>query len=329
MQDDTTSLQELLALLANRSANASLIFQEGLALIVRATGVDRAMLALKSPYELETVCWATAEGPAVPEWLSMPATSYCHATLAAAPAPLIIPDTPQDPIWNDSEAIRELGIHAYLGVPLCDPPAGVLSLQSATSQAFQPRDILCAQGVAALFTRIIEAGQLREDLHRKEEILALHSAVADDHAMENPHSMLPTRRYLEVWIRANLSRARRSGEKIGVAIFDSRRIPDEARNLENLLQHLRGEDILVDLGNHEILLAAPSSNRKLMDGLLRRVQTLLGIPIPLGVTLCDPETDHEGGKPSLEPAIERARRASMEIAEGADEGTRWSMATGT
>lgn len=325
MLDESNSLQEILAYFADGSPDPGHLFQEGLALLVRYTGVDRAMLAAKTPYGLETLYWATPEGVTAPDYSPMPATSYCQAALGASSPPLVIQDATQDPAWLAHPAHQELGIRAYLGLPVGRHPLGVLSLQSASPREFQPMEVLLAEGIASLFARILEVEQSREELRRKDEVLALHNAVADDHALEHPKTQLPTRRYLDIWVRANLSRARRSSEKIGVAIFESRRLPGEAQALESLTQHLRGEDLLVDLGNHHILLAAPGSNHQLLEGLMKRVRTLLGTPVPMGATLCDPETDMEGDRPSLDPAIERAHQALMEGLGGEPDSIVWRM----
>lgn len=311
MQTEPTSLQEILAYFADKNPDPNHLLQEGLSLLVRVTGADRAMLAIKTPFGLEALCWATPEGPAAPMSCPMPATCYCQKAFTTAPAPLIIEDATLEPAWMDHPAQRESGIHAYMGVPIGCQPLGVLSLQSASPRAFQDMEVLFAEGIASLFARILEAEQFRDELRGKDEILALHNAVADDHALEHPSSQLPTRRYLDIWIRANLSRARRSGEKIGVAIFESHLIPEEAKTLGNLPQHMRGEDLLVDLGNHHILLAAPDSNHQILEGLMKRIHALLGTPTPMGATLCDPEKDLEGDHPSLEPAIQRAHEALL------------------
>jgi len=319
MHGEFAPLQEILTLLVDRTEDPSHLFREGLSLLVRLTGADRAMLAAQTPYGLEIACWATYEGTGTPEGHDLPATCFCQAVLENPLTPLLIPDAWQDPLWQGRQAVLELGIHAYLGVPLGPQPLGVLSLQYASPRHFETAEIQLMELIAAIFTQRMETELLREDVRKRDEILALHNAMADDHALESPHSQLPTRRYLDIWVRANLSRARRSGEKIGVVIF-----PGDGLPLVKLSQQLRGEDLLVDLGDRRILLAAPDSNRPLMEVLLKRVHPILG-STPMGATLCDPEKDLEGERPSLEPAIQRASQAlAVGLAKGAKKVT-WKL----
>nr|WP_320134015.1 GAF domain-containing protein [uncultured Holophaga sp.] len=308
-------LRLLLSFLAHETERPSERIQEGLSLVVALTGIDRTMLATRSSFGLETLAWATHEGLFQPDWSPAPATGLCQAALEGAPLPLEVEDIPASDLWGAHPDSRELGIEAYLGIPVGNPPLGVISLQSASPRRFSDEDRLVAQAMAALFAPLLELEQLREELHRKDEVLALHSAIADDHALEHPQSQLPTRRYLEIWARANLSRARRSREKIGVVLFDTRRTPGGFSGLETMATHLRGEDLLVDLGGHQVLLVVPATNHGLMGGLLRRMQSITGHTLPCGATLCDPSTDLEGGQPSLSPAIARALLALSEAGD--------------
>jgi len=102
----------------------------------------------------------------------------------------------------------------------------VLSVQSEAAHAWQAPEVALVNVMAALFATTMEVEALKIELARAKEMLDLTAAVMEDHALESPGTGLPTRRYLDVWCKTNLSEARRRREVIALATWIQPPMPD-------------------------------------------------------------------------------------------------------
>ena len=91
--------------------------------------------------------------------------------------PLVIDDAAEHPLVRDSAAVTELGVAAYLGVPLVDnddEALGALCVVAKTPKVWTADDIEVMQSIAAM---VIERIHHRAELKRRDERSALHRQV--------------------------------------------------------------------------------------------------------------------------------------------------------
>jgi len=143
------------------------------------------------------------------------------------------------------------------------------------------------EGPANLFSKTLEVENLKHELRVTRDALDLTSAVVEDSALESSATRLPTRPYLDIWLKANLYLARRRGEAMAVAQFQLELSPDRRRRLKEVAEALRGEDLLVDLGHQAFLLLLPRTPQEGAQILLDRIRQRLGA-VPMGATLWNP-----------------------------------------
>jgi GGDEF domain-containing protein len=300
-------IQVLGALGAAGFARAEDLYEFGLDLLVRHLGVDRAMVASVTARGLESL-WC-AEGGARP-LPHDPNLNFCAQVVREPAAALVIEDAAADPAWADHPACRTLGIRAYLGAALrfSGKPMGVLSVQSRTARSWQPSDVALVNVVAALFGKAMEVEALKVELAQAKEVLDLTAAVMEDHALENPRTGLPSRRYLEVWCKSHLLLARRRREVITLVTWIQPAKSDRAQTLARLAGSLRGVDLMVDLGRDRFLLVLPRTLRAGAETVLERFRRILG-PRPMGATLWNPLLNPDRQAATLQPAIRRAQSA--------------------
>ncbi|HWQ08817.1 MAG TPA: hypothetical protein VN436_06915, partial [Holophaga sp.] len=168
---------------------------------------------------------------------------------------------------------------------------------------------------------------MREELRATRNVLDLTAAVVEDHALESPATRLPNLRYLEIWLKAHLYLAQRRGEPMSVAIWQAILDPEVRQNLQDIAGALRGEDLLVDLGDGQFLLLLPHTAPEGAQVLLERIRGVLG-PIPVGATLWQPLHPAEGEEPDIQQAVLRASEAraySEEHAEGGRAEVQWLL----
>ncbi len=143
------------------------------------------------------------------------------------------------------------------------------------------------KALANLFSKTLEVENLKHELRVTRDALDLTSAVVEDSALESSATRLPTRPYLDIWLKANLYLARRRGEAMAVAQFQLELSPDRRRRLKEVAEALRGEDLLVDLGHQAFLLLLPRTPQEGAQILLDRIRQRLGA-VPMGATLWNP-----------------------------------------
>jgi GGDEF domain-containing protein len=309
------------------------LFDQGLNLLVRQLGVDRAMLASVTEHGLENLWCAGGESDddAPAPFPHDPNLNFCAQVLREPIATLVIGDAEADPAWAGHSAWRALGVRSYIGAPLrfSDRPAGVLSVQGEAARQWQPSEVALVNVMAALFSKAMEVEALKVDLARAKEVLDITAAVMEDHALESPRTGLPTRRYLDVWCQSSLTLARRRREIITVATWIQPAGPDRDGFLARLAGSLRGVDLLVDLGRDRFLLVLPRTLRAGAEIVLERLLRGRGVK-QIGATLWNPMLEPDRDAPTLQPAIRRAQAAgqgSMEPgAHGADDGgVAWTL----
>lgn len=308
------------------------LYDDGLNLLVRELGADRAMVAAQTVRGLEGLwCAGRAGDSASGAPLTFdPNLSFCPQVLQGART-LVIGDAGAETAWLDHAAWRAQGVRSFVGAPLraSGRTLGVLSVQSGTAHVWRPAEITLVNLMAALFAGSMEVEALKIELARAREMLDLTAAVMEDHALESPGSGLPTRRYLDVWCRTNLPEARRRREVIALATWIQPPAPDRDRRLAQLAGSLRGMDLVVELGRSRFLLVLPRTLRAGAELVLERLRSSLGIR-ELGATLWNPLLGLDREAATLLPAIRRAQLAdpgSLErCARGADDGgVVWSL----
>ena len=285
------------------------LYEFGLDLLVRHLGVDRAMVASVTARGLESL-WCAEDGARTRPLPHDPNLSFCAQVVREPVAALVIEDAAADPAWADHPAFLTLGIRAYLGAALrfSAGPIGVLSVQSRTARTWQPSDVALVHAVAALFGKAMEVEALKVELDQAREVMDLTAAVMEDHALENPRTGLPTRRYLEVWCKSHLLLARRRREVIALATWIQPAKSERAQILARLAGSLRGVDLLVDLGRDRFLLVLPRTLRAGAETVLERLRPIIG-PRPMGATLWNPLLNPDREADTLQPAIRRAQSA--------------------
>jgi GGDEF domain-containing protein len=303
------------------------LYDHGLNLLVRQLGADRAMVAAQTVRGLEGLWCAGGEGDGLggaPLALD-PNLNFCPQVMLEPASTLVIADAGADPAWVEHSAWRDLGVRSYVGAPLrvSGRTLGVLSVQSEAAHAWQAPEVALVNVMAALFATTMEVEALKIELARAKEMLDLTAAVMEDHALESPGTGLPTRRYLDVWCKTNLSEARRRREVIALATWIQPPMPDRDRRLAQLAGSLRGMDLVVDLGRGRFLLVLPRTLRAGAELVLDRLRSTLGVR-ELGATLWNPLLGPDREALTLQPAIRRAQLAdpgSLErCARGADDG---------
>lgn len=331
MEIQSNSQERWLALadLAGQSLHATHFFNHGLDLLVKELALDRAALTRVSPQGLET-CWWALGGDVSAEDAIHETDEFFGPRLMDAPSrTLFVPDLAADPELAAHPSARRLGIRTYLGIPLLAKGAclGILSLQSMQPRGFSGEESAFVRILASLFTAAMERESLREELRATRNVLDLTAAVVEDHALESPATRLPNQRYLEIWLKAHLYLAQRRGEPMSVALWQAALDPEVRQNLQDIAGSLRGEDLLVDLGDGQFLLLLPHTAPEGAQVLLERIRGVLG-PIPVGATLWQPLHPADGEEPDIQQAVLRAsdaRAYSEAHAEGGRAEVQWLL----
>jgi len=286
------------------------LFEAGLRLLVEQLDVESAAMTRITQLGCEAIWWATRDGSAPGPEVFEPTRTYFSQVLDAAYRTLIIRDAQTDPAYQDHPALRELSIRAYLGVPLrtSEGTLGVLSVQSAMPQAFSHNQVVLANLVGNMFSRTMEIELLRHELRSTRESLDLTVSVIQESALEAPDSGLPSRGYLEVWLKAYLFLARRRNEPLAVALWTVPPSPETHDRLRTIADRARGEDLLVDLGRDTYAMLLPRATPQGAEVILERVRDQLG-PLPIGATLWQPGNPADAEDLTLRNALRRAMAA--------------------
>ncbi|MDP2876205.1 MAG: GAF domain-containing protein [Holophaga sp.] len=292
------------------------LFDHGLALMVQELGVDHAVMSRLTDLGWEAFWWATAPGIEPDLAIHEPTYSFCPHVLEHPGRTLMIRDAATCPTWKDHRAVREQGIKAYLGAGLCQSGRiiGVLSVTSHKSKAFSHAEVAMVKALANLFGKTLEVEQLKHELRMTRDALDLTTAIVEDSALEAPASRLPNLHYLDIWLKANLFLARRRGESITLVQWTLPLTQDSQKNLREVSEALRGEDLLVDMGHESFLLLLPHTTQEGAQILLERIQSKLG-PVPMGATLWNPLHRTDRDDLTLKFGLKRAHLALLRCRE--------------
>ena len=292
--DDTPAghLVALGKLMDRASMNAADLFDHCLGLLVERLQVDRAVMTKKTELGLETFWWAHAPDMPVGELLTHPGGDFGARMLTLSKRTLVIKDAAVDAKWREDPGYTQFGIRAYLGAPLLQSgePIGTLSIEHRQPKPFGRAEVGLVTAVANIVSKTLEIETLKHELRLTRDALELTSAVVEDSALQTPSTGLPNRRYLDIWLKANLFLAKRRGDGMAVVLWHQSLEGKHKRGLQDVAAALRGEDLLVDMGKGQFLLLLPRTPRAGTDILLGRIRERLGA-LPMGVTLWDPEKD--------------------------------------
>ncbi len=319
-----------LADLAGREfPHATQFLIQGLDLLLRQLGMDRAALTRATSQGLETCWWALGDRVGPEDPIHEADEFFGPRVMDDPTRELAIPDLEADRSLVSHPSARRLGIRTYLGFPLrhAGRCLGILSLQSVRPRFLEEDELAFARIVAALFARTLDGESLRADLQATRNVLDLTAAVVEDHSLESPATRLPNRRYLEIWLKAHLYLAQRRGEAMSVAHWLADPDPETVQRLRDIAAALRGEDLLVDLGEGEVLLLLPHTGLEGAQILLDRIRETLG-SIPMGATLWEPLHPVDGEDLAIQQAVLRASEArdySEAHASGGGAEVQWML----
>ena len=309
--------------------HATQFFNHGLEVLVKQLGVDRAAMTRVANQGLETCWWALGESVGAEDAIHETDEFFSPRVMDDPTRALSIPDLQADTELAAHPIARRLGIRTYLGLPLRNAGKciGILSLQSLQPRVFTAEELAFAKVMALLFARTLDSETLRDDLQATRNVLDLTAAVMEDHSLESPATRLPNRRYLEIWLKAHLYLAQRRGEPMSVTHWRVTMDLETKQNLREIGAALRGEDLLVDLGDETVLLLLPHTDTEGTQILLERIRAVLG-PIPMGATLWQPLHPVDSGDLAIQQALLRASEArdySEETAREGDAEVQWML----
>lgn len=299
-------LTELSDLLQDSRKDPSRFFEHGLALLVQAFGVDRALLTRVTGLGYEVFWWATGPKATMDRIFEAPEKGFCPFLIAHPDRPLTIQDSALDSRWKKSPGCLELGLRSYAGVALKvgNDTLGTLCLQHHAPRIFTKAELSLLRTMGHLMAHMLESENLKHELRMALEALELSSAILEDSALESSKSGLPNRRYLEVWLRASLYMARRRKESMVLALWSQPMVPGFKGRLKAAAGHLRGEDLLVELSTDQYLLLLPHTTTSGAEVLLARLRETLGSH-PTGATLWLPD----GKDMTLKSALRHVAKA--------------------
>ena len=283
-------LVALSELLRDSRTDAARLFEQGLALLRQALGVDQALLTRVTQLGHEVLWWASASETAMAGIFEAPEKGFCPFLIAHPDRPLIIHDSAAEPHWRNSPAHLELGIRAYAGVALKveDKAMGTLCVQHHAPCTFTHAELALLQTMGHLMARTLESENLKQELQAALEALELSSAVVEDSALVSARSGLPNRHYLDIWLRSTLFLARRRREPMALALWSQPLVAGTKGRLATIAGHLRGEDLLVEISSDQYMLLLPHTSESGTEILLNRLRKTLG-NFPTGATLWLPD----------------------------------------
>lgn len=287
--------------------DATELFEKGLKLLVSQLLVDRAVIVRITDLGYETLWWATLDGSDLDLSIFDPNKNFCPQVLAHSPRTLVIRDASQEAELQAHGAFKDLAVRSYIGVPLRkgDQVIGVLSVQSSTPRNYSRADIVFVSMVANLLGSAMEIELLKQELHMTREALDLTMSVVEDSALEAQATRLPSRRYLDIWLKAYLFMARRRSEPMALVAWKTPLTRDSRKALREISDQARGEDLLVDMGKDTFLLLLPRTSLDGAEFLVQRVRARFG-PIPVGTSLWDPAIPADRDDFTIREALKRA-----------------------
>ena len=301
--DHLAALSDLLQDIRTDSAK---LFEHGLALLVQALGVDRALLTRVTGLGYEVFWWAKAPGASMDGIFEAPEKGFCPFVIAHPERFLTIKDAAKEIRWCKAPGYLELGIRAYAGVALKvgDQAQGTLCVQHHAPRTFTRAELALLKTMGHLMSRALESENLKRELQSALDALELSSAIVEDSALLSRRSSLPNRRYLDIWLRSSLFMARRRREPMALALWSQPMVAGTKGRLAAAAGHLRGEDLLVELSADQYLLLLPHTSETGADVLLARLRETVGHH-PTGATLWLPD----GKDMTMKSALRRVARA--------------------
>lgn len=307
------ALRALAELLRRDDLDAFAFFDATLELLIRQFMVNHALITRLSKGQLDSFWWAHAgSGAEEPVELNQ-SLRLCRRVLKEPTGSLALGEV--------SRAEGGPWLRAFAGVVLREGgrPIGTLAVLHSHPFVWHAEDLDFIRSVAGLLGRALEIENLKYQLQVAQETLALSSAVVQDSALESAETGLPNGRFLEVWIKGNLNRARRRKETLSLALLGGASPGRE--QLQTLARSLRGDDLLVELSTDRYLLLLPQTQQEGAQVLLERIAHDLGQP-PVGATLWQPDQDDL----MLHAAMRRAEQALQDALTGGG-GIHWKLAT--
>lgn len=217
-----------------------------------AAKVVRAPVALVSLVDDDRQFFASSRGLCEP-WASCRQTplshSFCQHVVRSGD-PLVIPDARRDPLVRGNRAIPELGVSAYLGMPLTTAAGHVLGSLCVIDD--RPRDWdedeveTLRDLAAAVMTEIGLREQLRvaqslnEELEDQRAALARANEQLAEAAMTDGLTGLKNRRHFAEALDAAHALAVRGASPLSIVLVDV----DEFKSYNDAHGHPAGDDVL-------------------------------------------------------------------------------------
>ena len=306
-------------LLDRVSMDSTQLFDHCLNLLVAQLKAQRALMTRVTELGFEPFWWAHDPGVTMGGAVEADCAGLSARVLDHPRRALVVRNVAEDPQWSQDADCRRLGISAFIGMALRESgqATGVLSVHFPKPRAFTKGELALVSAVANLLSKTLEVESLRAELRMTRDALDLTSAVVEDSALQSPGTGLPNARYLDVWLKANLYMARRKGEGMAVLVWNLLK-SDDTRGLQELMNMLRGEDLLVDIGRNQVVALLPRTEMGGVFAMADRLEPWLG-KRHIGATLWSPKLDD----PQLQRALARAHEA-LKKAEGGP-GLYWNL----
>lgn len=296
-------------LLRVASKDDPLFLAHGLELLVAHMHADLAYLVSVEGQALTTQWWSPERsGQAAPRQIP----SLCQWLLDNPFRTLVLRDIAKDPRWKDDPHLATHGVGAVAGATLQDNGRvrGLVFLHYPAAHAFTRAELALLAAVATYLGRILEIEHLKSALSNLEDSLAITRAVVEDSTIQDPVTDLPNQRYLEIWLKANLTAACREQEVMTVALWRlSLGAPEGLERIREVAERIRGGDLLVFMGHDRFMLILRRTTKGLGQIFLQRMMQRLG-ERPMGATLWLPGQDDtrlESVRRRLDQALEESR----------------------
>ncbi|MBI4912556.1 MAG: GAF domain-containing protein [Acidobacteria bacterium] len=308
----------LLELLQAGPSDATELFSNSLGLLVERLDMDLAMLTRITDLGYEVFWWRARPGFPAEPFLFSPVSAFYDRVLSWPQRTLVIRDARQDPAWRQDPAVVTRGVESFLGAPLWEggEVIGTLGVQGSSPRDFKHGEVALVAAVAKLLSKTLEIEDLKSQLQLAREALELSSAVVEDSALQSNASGLPNRHYLDVWMKANLTLARRNRESMSLMLIR----PRHAKDARAMLESLRGADLMVDMGDGNFLLVLPGTQPEGVPILHARLEEHSEGLLGAAATQWQPEEDDL----HLRSALQRLRAGLRESIADPDNPLRWS-----
>jgi hypothetical protein len=317
-------MDALMELLQAAPAETTDLFSGSLDLLVARLGMDLALMTRVSELGCEVFWWSARADFSPEPFIQAPLSPFCERVMAWSRRTLVVRDTHAEASWAGLPEVRASGIRSFLGAPLWEGGQiiGTLGVQSAVPRDFSHAEVAMVAAVAKLISKSLEIEDLKNQLRLTREALELSSAVLEDSSLHSPSTGLPNLRYLEVWLKANLTLARRNQESMPLLLLRPAGSAGEAAALRSMGETLRGVDLMVDRGDGTILLLLPGTQTEGVPLLFERLQKLSPARFPAGATVWEPAADDL----ELRSALRRMRQALQESEGKGPDHLVWKLA---